>query len=175
MKETARVQLRGMKWSLSNRLDDIDFANDIALLSQRYIATENKITAVGSRSTLRRQKAWECTQPTMTVSQIEERKLKISITSHPRAMSSIRRDIKTRFEKTTAAFRMLGQIWRSHILSTNTKLKVSNTSVETVLLHACETWQVSKLLNSKCWQTLNVCEKISPKHPSSEIVRQTRM
>ena len=36
MKETTKVQTRGIQWSLLKHLEDIDFAHDVGLLPQRH-------------------------------------------------------------------------------------------------------------------------------------------
>ena len=42
MKETAKTERRGITWTLTNVLEDIDFADDICLLSQSHNDMQQK-------------------------------------------------------------------------------------------------------------------------------------
>ena len=59
------------------------------------------------------------------------------------------RDIKSRVEKVTAAFKTLRPIWTSQVISVKTKLRILNTIVKSVVLYACETWRITKALTHK--------------------------
>ena len=46
MKETTKDQARGIQWTLSKHLEDIDFADDVALLSQRHNNMTQKLESI---------------------------------------------------------------------------------------------------------------------------------
>ena len=46
MKETTKDQARGIQWSRSKHLEDIHFADDVALLSQRNNNTTQKVVSM---------------------------------------------------------------------------------------------------------------------------------
>jgi len=54
-------------------------------------------------------------------------------------------DIKSHLRKVTAAFIKLVKIWRSGLLSKNTKIRIFKSKVITVLLYRCKTWRMTKL------------------------------
>ena len=42
MKETTKAGKRGIRWTLTEVLEDLDFADDIVLLASRYVDIQNK-------------------------------------------------------------------------------------------------------------------------------------
>ncbi|VDP15970.1 unnamed protein product [Schistosoma margrebowiei] len=55
-------------------------------------------------------------------------------------------DVKARIDKARAAYLQLKNIWNSKQLSTNTKLRIFNAKVRTVLLYGAETWRTTKAI-----------------------------
>ncbi|VDP27346.1 unnamed protein product [Schistosoma margrebowiei] len=53
-------------------------------------------------------------------------------------------DVKVRIGKARAAYLQLRNIWNSKQPSTNTKVRIFNTNVKTVLLYEAETWRTTK-------------------------------
>ena len=43
MRETTKDRKRGLQWSMMEQLEDIDYADDIALISQRHIDMKEKL------------------------------------------------------------------------------------------------------------------------------------
>ncbi|VDO93581.1 unnamed protein product [Schistosoma curassoni] len=58
-------------------------------------------------------------------------------------------DVKARIGKTRAAYLQLRNIWNSKQLSTNTKVRISNTNVRTVVLYGAETWRNTNAIIQK--------------------------
>jgi len=57
--------------------------------------------------------------------------------------------------KAQIAFSALNKIWQSTTYSTQTKLRIFNTNVKTVLLYGCETWKNSKYITTKLQVFIN--------------------
>ncbi|VDO92673.1 unnamed protein product [Schistosoma margrebowiei] len=55
-------------------------------------------------------------------------------------------NVKARIGKARAAYLQLRNIWNSKQLSTNTKVRIFNTNVKTVLLYGTETWRTTKAI-----------------------------
>ena len=53
-------------------------------------------------------------------------------------------DVGVRIGKARAAFNMLGNIWKSKEIRTETKLRIFNSNVKSVLLYGSETWRRTK-------------------------------
>ena len=49
-------------------------------------------------------------------------------------------DVKTRIGKARASFIILKNVWRSHVISTRTKIHLFNANIKSVLLYVAETW-----------------------------------
>ena len=70
------------------------------------------------------------------------------------------RDVpELRIGKARQAFRILRPIWLSSQLSTNTKIRIFNTNVKSVLLNGFETWKNTKSLQSKLQVFVNKCPR----------------
>ena len=54
------------------------------------------------------------------------------------------RDILARVGKTKGAFVMLKNIWSAKDITTNTKIRIFNSKVKTILLFRCKTWRTKK-------------------------------
>ncbi|VDP53978.1 unnamed protein product [Schistosoma margrebowiei] len=66
-------------------------------------------------------------------------------------------DVKARIGKARAAYLQLRNIWNSKQLSTNTKVRIFNTNVKTVLLYGAETWRTTKAIIQKMQVFINSC------------------
>jgi len=66
-------------------------------------------------------------------------------------------DIHTRIGKAAGVFNTLQPIWQSTKLSLNTKLRIYNSNVISVLLYGCETWRVLKSSMAKIQVFVNRC------------------
>ncbi|VDP50708.1 unnamed protein product [Schistosoma curassoni] len=66
-------------------------------------------------------------------------------------------DAKARIGKARAAYLQLKNIWDSKQLSTNTKVRIFNTNVKTVLLYGAKTWRTTKAIIQKIQVFINSC------------------
>ncbi|VDO58263.1 unnamed protein product [Schistosoma margrebowiei] len=66
-------------------------------------------------------------------------------------------DVKARIGKARAPYLQLKNIWNSKQLSTNTKVRIFNTNVKTVLLYGAETWRTTKAIIQKIQVFINSC------------------
>ncbi|VDP04016.1 unnamed protein product [Schistosoma margrebowiei] len=66
-------------------------------------------------------------------------------------------DVKARIDKSRAAYSQLRNVWNSKQLSTNTKVRIFNTNVKTVLLYGAETWRTTKAIIQKIQVFINSC------------------
>ncbi|VDP31199.1 unnamed protein product [Schistosoma margrebowiei] len=70
-------------------------------------------------------------------------------------MESHWKGIKEAVGKARAAYLQLDNIWNSKQLSTNTKFRIFNTNVKTVLLYGAETWRTTKDIIQKIQVFIN--------------------
>ena len=66
-------------------------------------------------------------------------------------------DVKARIGKARAAFIQLNNIWKSRELSRNTKIRLFNSNVKSVLLYGAETWRMTKTTIRKLQAFTNSC------------------
>ncbi|VDO57276.1 unnamed protein product [Schistosoma margrebowiei] len=66
-------------------------------------------------------------------------------------------DVKERIGKARAAYLQLRNIWNSKQLSTNTKVRIFNTNIKSVLLYGAEAWRTTKSIIQKIQVFINNC------------------
>lgn len=69
-------------------------------------------------------------------------------------------DVSNRLKKARSAFGRLNKTWRATQISQNTKLKIFNACVKSILLYGSETWLMSKNIAQKLQSFINKCLRI---------------
>ena len=151
------------------QLDDLDFADDLALLSHNHQQMQEKASDLHRTSmqvglTLNKQKT-----KIMRISASTDKPVKIegeelekveSFTYLGSVMDKsggTDTDMKTRISKARSAFNMLKKIWSSREIGTSTKVCLFNSNVKWVLLYGAETWQKTKASMKKIQTFINQC------------------
>ena len=149
----ANLNTRGMKWTDAKDLDDLDFADDLALLADLTADLQqktNNLTHFAAQTGLEinvdKTKTMyiasnDNTPITINNEPLEQVEDFIYLGSliNPKHGSSA--DIKARLNKANGAFSMLKTVWRSNKYSERTKLRIYNSNVKTVLLYGSECWK----------------------------------
>lgn len=145
----------GIHLGLQTRLNDLDYADDICLLSQSYSELQQKINnislnaaKVGLKINIRKTKSMRLNtnneQPFKLLDKplddVESFCYLGSIIDKSGGSSA---DILNRIIKATQAFGALDRIWRSSNISVRTKIKLFNSNVKSTLLYGCETWNLT--------------------------------
>ncbi|VDP38617.1 unnamed protein product [Schistosoma margrebowiei] len=160
----------GIQWTSRMQLDDLDFADDLALLSKTQLQMQEKTNSVvatsaavglnihkGKSKVLRYNTA--CTNPiTIDGENLEDVKTSIYLGSIIDEHGGSDADVEAQIGKARAVYLQLKNIWNSKQLSTNTKVRTFNTNVKTVLLYGAETWRTTKATIQKIQQQPNVGE-----------------
>ncbi|VDO60137.1 unnamed protein product [Schistosoma margrebowiei] len=132
----------GIQWTAQNQLDDLDFADDLALLSHthEHMHTKTASVAVVSASvglSIHNGKTkvlkynTEKSNP-ITLETVEDVESFTYLGSIIDEQESSAADEKARIGKATTAFLQLQIIWNSKQLSNNINVKIFNTNVKTV-------------------------------------------
>ena len=66
-------------------------------------------------------------------------------------------DVTSRIGKTRGAFIMLKKVWTSKEISTETKMRIFNTNVQSVLFYGCEKWKTTAKVQRRLQTFLNTC------------------
>ena len=157
---------RRIQWTLSKQLEDIDFADDVVLLSHCH---DNKATSLyesaaklGLKISKRKTRTMRANHVNKNIIQlryedIEDVEQFTYLGSVVSRDGGTDRDIKSRIGKATAVFKTLRPIWTSQVISVKTKLRMFDTNVKSVILYACETWRVTNTLTHKVQTFITRC------------------
>nr|KAG5687146.1 hypothetical protein BaRGS_019224 [Batillaria attramentaria] len=169
MKTTTTGRKNGIQWTLWTQLDDLDFADDLALLSHSHSQIQDKTTcleatSVGTGLKINRKKTelmkintTANTPVTVGGEPIREVESFVYLGSVVDGQGGTDRGITARIGKARAAMIMLKNIWASKVIDTRTRLRIFNSNVKSVLLYRCETWRITKTMQQKILTFLNTC------------------
>ena len=169
MKETTRGRQNGIQWTPWLQLDDIDFANDVALLSHATRQMQDKsddldvtskklglgIHTVKSKVMRNSRVADTGVSPNGNLLEFVD--IFCYLGSMVDSTGGTEADIKARIGKARTAFTQLKKIWRSSVISRKTKMRLFNALVMTVLLYGCQTWKTTKGTIKKVQIFVNKC------------------
>ena len=152
MKTATKEKRNGIQLTMLTQLDDLDFADDLALLSHSHRQMQDKTTElalisaqVGLKINKRKTKIPRtnatCETPIMlegeTLEEVKDfRYLGSIVDTH----GGTEADIKKRISKKRVAFHLLRNVWKSKVIGATTKIRLFNTNVKSVLLYGAETW-----------------------------------
>ncbi|VDO64999.1 unnamed protein product [Schistosoma margrebowiei] len=138
MKTLTSEGKHGIQWRTQNQLDDLDFADDLALLSHTHEKNADKDSQCGSSLCIN----------------VESFTYLGSIIDEQGGSDA---EVKARIGKARVAFVQLNNVLNSKQLSTNIKVRIFNTNVKTVLLYAAETWRTTTTIIKKVQIFINGC------------------
>ena len=165
--ESTKGRRNGIQWTLLEQLEDLDFADDLAILSHSRDQMQNKTTILeetaaktGIRINKEKTKVMKINSRSMSNVRLSEGELE-EVTSFTYLGSIVNttggteQDIKARIGKARTAFSLLNKLWRSREISTRTKVRLFNTNVKSVLLYGSETWRTTVRSDLKIQSCLN--------------------
>ncbi|VDO91334.1 unnamed protein product [Schistosoma margrebowiei] len=159
----------GIRWTAQNQLDDLDFADDLALLSHTHEQMQIKTASVAAvcvsvglsihkgKTKVLKFKAKNSNPITLdgeTLKDVESFTYLGSIVDEQGGSDA---DVKARIDKAMTAFFQLKNIRNSKQLSTNIKARIFNTNVKAVLLYGTETWRTTTTTIKKVQVFINSC------------------
>lgn len=159
----------GIHWSLCNQLEDLDFADDVCLLSEKRQHMQKKLDKlikearkIGLEINNKKTKIMKINTPRemgikIKENEIEEVKEFTYLGSIINIEGGTEADIEARIGKAQNAFRNLNKIWSSKELTLSTKLRIFNTNVKSILLYGAETWKVNRKDTTKLQTFINKC------------------
>ena len=185
-------QRRGIRWTPFTILEDLDFADDLALLSHTRQHIQEKTdrlsmfsNQVGLRISLKKTEAMCVNVPSPT--KIRVRGQDIPYTNKFTYLGSVlcqdggtSVDIQSRLNKARNAFMSLRSVWRSASYSTKTKLRIYQSCVLSTLLYGSECWRMTEQDLSKLasFHTANLRKILRifwpQKISNDQLLRQTK-
>lgn len=159
----------GIQWSLTEKLHDLDYADDICLFSNSFNGIQDKLRALdtnakttGLRINIAKTKLMRigsrCETPLLLNGEpIEDVAKFCYLGSMVCKDGGAETDVSSRIDKARSAYHSLGNVWRSNQLSTSLKLRLFNSNVKSVLLYGCETWKTTNSIDHKLQVFVNKC------------------
>lgn len=164
----ATSKRRGIIWKVFNCLEDLDFADDLCLISHKTehlqaktddMVKEGKkvglVVNVGKTNTM----SINGRPANININNEEVKNvdkftyLGSVITTDGGAEA----DVRARVAKASHAFSTLTKVWKSKNISRNTKLRIFNSNVKAVLLYGAETWLTNRTVINKLQVFVNKC------------------
>ena len=161
MKKSTADKPRGIQWGFFKRLEDEDFADDIALVahSQKDIQektglVESYASAVGLTISEAKSKIMKMNTKSNENIRVKNKALEEVnefkyLGSFLTTDSDINKEITSRIIMASSAFYKLGAVWKAKEIKLNTKLKLYISNVRSVLLYAAETWRTNRRIESR--------------------------
>jgi hypothetical protein len=157
MRNVNRDRRRGIQWGLVNKLEDLDFADDLCLLAETHgnmqmklgdllNETEKAGLVINVKTTKAMRINTNKTDPfTLRGESIED----VGSFTHRGSMvakdGGAVPDVSQRIRKASGAFVQFYPAWKNNRISTRTKLRIFRSKVKWVLLYGSETRTVIKL------------------------------
>ena len=152
-----------------HQLEDLDFADDLALLAHTHSQMQEKTikrealsSKVGvnintEKTKIMRIKNKPITRITINNHDIEEVTSVTYLGSVINITGGTDEDVLSRIGKARSAFNILGNISRSREITTGTKMRIFVSNVKSVLFYGCETWTMTEKTVSKLQTSINRC------------------
>ena len=167
--KTAFNTSRGIRWTLTKRLEDLDFADDICMLAHRLQDAQEQLDHLRSTGLRAGLKINVSKTKTMRVNACLNNNIMLSgqavedvneftyLGSIVSPTGGTEEDIKARRKKAQQAFATLRPVWSCRSPRTKTKLRIFNSNVKSVLLYGSETWRETNALIKQVQVFINKC------------------
>lgn len=172
MKKTTQEKRRGIQWTPNERLEDLDFADDICLLSHTFKDMSEKLKELEA----------EAQRVGLKINTAKTKEIRMNSTNkHPLAVKDeeieqvenfcylgsivsknggAAEDVECRIKKAKGAFAQLRPVWKSREILLKVKLKIFESNVKSVLFYGCETWKVTAQIKARIQTFINKCLRI---------------
>ncbi|VDO63672.1 unnamed protein product [Schistosoma margrebowiei] len=169
MNTSTSQRKHGIQWTSQNQLNDLEFEDDLTLLSHSHEQMQMNTTSIAATSAslgLHKHKrktmilkyntdnANTITHNGETLEGVEYFKYLGSIIDEQGGSDG---DIKGRIDKASATFLQLKKIWNSKQLSTNINVKIFNANIKSVLLYTAETSRPNTTIIKKVQVFIDSC------------------
>ena len=172
MRTSIKEKRLGIRWNFSTTLEDLDFADDIVLMSSRFNDLQNKTDSLAenaekiglqiNRSKTKSLRINSRKQDELLLKNepLEDVNSFIYLGATISAQGGTDEDIENQIIKARNCFRSLNKIWRSSNLELKTKLNLYKSLVKSVLLYGSETWKLTMTQAKKLNVFQNKCLRI---------------
>ena len=150
MSRTTEGRRTGIRWKFTSILEDLDFADDIALLSSRYVDVRDKTSRLADeaarvglkinakKSNVMQVNAKNDQRIELNGEQVEEVEEFVYLGALLDKEGGTTKDIQHRLSKARQAFYRMRRIWDNSEIGRKTKVQLFKTIVRSVLMYGCE-------------------------------------
>ena len=155
LRRVTEEKRQGIQWNLTSVLEDLDYADDVGLLSHRHQDIQQKIerlsqaaNTIGLRINQKKTKVMRTNTTNNSLIRVNDKTLEVVeefvyLGSKLSTEGDCHQEINTRISKANQAYAMLRSIWRASGLSIHTKLRIFKSNVLSVLLYGSECWKTT--------------------------------
>ena len=160
---------RGLTGRLKELLEDMEYADDICLVSHKYEHMQKKLGDIQEESKKVGLQINPLKMEVIRVNTILNRVFKLNgeeiknspdfcyLDSVVAEDGGARSDVNVRIQKARGSFSKLRKVWLSTAIRKETKIKIFNACVKSVLLYGCETSLVTSEIRRKIQTFVNRC------------------
>ena len=161
MNRVTKEERSGIQWTLTERLEELAFADNICLMAQSQSQMQRKLDrleryarAVGLKINIAKTENMRINANNYRMIRCDDQPLRevdnfTYLGSKVTCSGGREEDIQQRIQKSKVAFNSLAAIWKSRKYRTETKLRIFNSNVKSVLLYGAETWVINKKAGQK--------------------------
>ena len=156
MRQTVEGRRTGIRWNFTTVLEDLDFADDIALISSTLAHLQTKTTGlennagrVGLKLNGKKCMGMKVNSKKNDALKVGENEIE-EVECFTYLGASVTKDgggtaaIQKRIALASATFNKLSKVWSDRDIGRKTKATLFKTLVLSVLLYGCETWKLTK-------------------------------
>jgi hypothetical protein len=154
---------RGITWRLKESLEGMEYADDVFPISHRSEYMQRKLEDLWKQSkklglVISSSKIEEIRANTTANQDLRLNSRDIKRSSDFCYLGSVvsedgaaRKDVNVRIQKARESFSKLRKVWLSTLIRKDTKIRIFNACVKSVLLYGCETWLVTSEICTSVW------------------------
>ena len=155
MRQATEDQPRGIRWTLFSALEDLDFADDLALVAHTHQHIQEKThrlsnfaQQVGLKISRKKSEVMTANIPNPSAVKVNGEDLRMTdeftyLGSNVKHDGGAGNDIKKRLSKARNAFKMLNNVLKSRQYNSKTKLRIYQSCVLSTLLYGSECWRMT--------------------------------
>ena len=156
-----------IRWKLRSKLNDLDFADDIALISSTKQQIQQKVRSLSNNSKVTGLKINSEKTKFLRLNTTNNKKVQVDdrdiddvasfvyLGGHVSSAGGTKDDMKARLGKARAAYSKLEKIRKNSQFTIKNKIKILKSNVISVLLFGCETWRMTQTDEEKLDASLN--------------------
>ena len=155
MRRTVEGERTGIRWRMMDTLEDLDYADDIVLITESWRHAQQKLERLNSNGLRTGLKINKKKTESLRINAANNSAFKVGdedikdvesftyLGATVTTTGGAAEDINKRIGKARQAYYRLRKIWSSSILRRKTKMRIFQANVVSVLVYGCTTWKMT--------------------------------